>query len=243
MSLNASNENLFNSLDSSSSSISSNTNPNINNKSIWSNWITWILIFFVLAIFGFNIFNYIAKGTDIIADLSQKIVGVFQSFINWINSLLGNNLSDTAKQTVNISATGAKAGIDAAANTTTGLIDSSSNLTNANTNANTNTNTNTIPSKSYSSNPGQPLQTKDTGSLAENTLNKALNQATIENTVQADDSFSSIQSSKTSGKSGWCFIGEDRGIRSCMQVGANDVCMSGDIFPTSEVCINPNLRV
>jgi hypothetical protein len=26
-------------------------------------------------------------------------------------------------------------------------------------------------------------------------------------------------------------------------VGMNDTCMSGDIFPTSAVCVNPNLRV
>ena len=65
----------------------------------------------------------------------------------------------------------------------------------------------------------------------------------METIVQSDDSYSSIQSSKISGKSGWCFIGEDRGTRSCMNVGPNDTCMSGEIFPTNDICINPNLRV
>jgi hypothetical protein len=51
-----------------------------------------------------------------------------------------------------------------------------------------------------------------------------------------------MQTSKSSGKAGWCLIGEDRGIRSCMKVGLNDTCMSGDIFPTNDVCVNPNLR-
>lgn len=50
-------------------------------------------------------------------------------------------------------------------------------------------------------------------------------------------------SSINKGKAGWCFIGEDRGHRSCVKVGENDRCMSGDIFPTQAVCINPNLRV
>ena len=45
------------------------------------------------------------------------------------------------------------------------------------------------------------------------------------------------------GKAGWCFIGEDRGHRSCLKVSEKDKCMSGDIFPTQAVCINPNLRV
>ena len=46
----------------------------------------------------------------------------------------------------------------------------------------------------------------------------------------------------SSRKSGYCYIGEDRGFRSCIKVGNNDKCMSGDIFPTEEICINPSLR-
>ena len=44
------------------------------------------------------------------------------------------------------------------------------------------------------------------------------------------------------GTPGYCYIGEDQGFRSCIEVGEGDVCMSGDIFPTQAVCINPNLR-
>jgi hypothetical protein len=58
---------------------------------------------------------------------------------------------------------------------------------------------------------------------------------------QADDSTSAIQMNPTS-KAGFCYIGEDRGFRSCIDVGAGDVCMSGDIFPTEAICINPKLR-
>ena len=58
---------------------------------------------------------------------------------------------------------------------------------------------------------------------------------------EADESTSRIQMNPTS-KSGFCYIGEDRGFRSCIEVGEGDVCMSGDIFPTESICINPNLR-
>jgi hypothetical protein len=58
---------------------------------------------------------------------------------------------------------------------------------------------------------------------------------------EADDTTSRVQMNPTS-KSGFCYIGEDRGFRSCIEVGAGDVCMSGDIFPTEAICINPNLR-
>lgn len=58
---------------------------------------------------------------------------------------------------------------------------------------------------------------------------------------EADDSTSSVQM-KPSSKTGYCYIGEDRGFRSCIEVGQGDVCMSGDIFPSESICINPNLR-
>ena len=40
---------------------------------------------------------------------------------------------------------------------------------------------------------------------------------------------------------GYCYIGNDNG-RNCVKVNRNDVCMSGDIFPSIDICINPNLR-
>ena len=58
---------------------------------------------------------------------------------------------------------------------------------------------------------------------------------------EADDTTSKLQM-KPKSKAGFCYIGEDRGFRSCIEVGEGDVCMSGDIFPTEAICINPNLR-
>lgn len=57
-----------------------------------------------------------------------------------------------------------------------------------------------------------------------------------------DLSTSTTQSSKIANKSGYCYIGEDRGFRSCIKVKHGDKCMSGNIFPTEAMCINPNLR-
>lgn len=44
-------------------------------------------------------------------------------------------------------------------------------------------------------------------------------------------------------KKGWCFVGEDRDFRSCISVSESDKCMSGNIFPTKDICINPSLRL
>jgi hypothetical protein len=66
-------------------------------------------------------------------------------------------------------------------------------------------------------------------------------QPKTQTTPSADEAGSSTQQLQ-SRKSGYCYIGEDRGFRSCTQVGEGDTCMSGDIFPTNAICINPNLR-
>ena len=60
--------------------------------------------------------------------------------------------------------------------------------------------------------------------------------------IPAADDSTSVTQMKPKSKAGFCYIGEDRGFRSCIEVGEGDVCMSGDIFPTQAICINPNLR-
>jgi hypothetical protein len=42
---------------------------------------------------------------------------------------------------------------------------------------------------------------------------------------------------------GYCYVGTDRGIRSCINVKPGDQCMSGNIFPRRDICINPSLRL
>ena len=58
---------------------------------------------------------------------------------------------------------------------------------------------------------------------------------------RADDSTSVTQKHQT-GKGGYCYIGEDRGFRSCVKVEASDKCMSGEVFSRHDICVNPTLR-
>lgn len=44
-------------------------------------------------------------------------------------------------------------------------------------------------------------------------------------------------------KSGYCFVGYENNERNCMEIGRSQTCMSGEIFPTIDICINPNLRL
>jgi hypothetical protein len=57
----------------------------------------------------------------------------------------------------------------------------------------------------------------------------------------ADDS-TSVTQKHQSGKGGYCYIGEDRGFRSCVKVEATDKCMSGQVYSRHDICIDPTLR-
>jgi len=173
-------------------------------------WYAWLILVLVLAFFGFNIFVYLAKGTDDISNFFGPIIAKITSFF-------GIAAVDTAKQTASVAATGA------------GAIATSSEATQ-----------------------GQSVATiAQTNDSAQNTalynaLNTTQQQQTQKNETSeytADDSHSTIQQTKSANKAGWCYIGEDRGFRSCIKVSEGDTCMSGNIFPSEDICVNPSLRV
>jgi len=50
-----------------------------------------------------------------------------------------------------------------------------------------------------------------------------------------------IQKPISSSKSGWCLIGEYENRRGCIEVGEQDKCLSGQIFPNQKMCLNPTM--
>ena len=50
-----------------------------------------------------------------------------------------------------------------------------------------------------------------------------------------------IQKPITSTKYNWCLVGEYQNKRGCMPVTESDKCLSGQVFPTQKMCLNPNL--
>jgi hypothetical protein len=201
-----------------------------NSMSSYFDWIkdisltTWILVVLILTFLGFNIFVYLAKGTegvnDFFAPLIKKVTSIF---------------AGVTGQVVDISAEGAKAVVNTSANVVTTGLTGVQNITPTEQNSKTKTK-------------GQDIKTTfPQGDVAQaNTVNKAINSSTAQKQqvngedYQADDAASSIQNGAS--KAGWCYIGEDRGFRSCAEVGVNDTCMSGNIFPTHQICVNPSLR-
>jgi hypothetical protein len=62
---------------------------------------------------------------------------------------------------------------------------------------------------------------------------------------QLDDKLNSVSAYKQEQsikENSYCYIGTDNGQRECINAYAGDVCMSGQIFPKMEICINPRLR-
>lgn len=93
-------------------------------------------------------------------------------------------------------------------------------------------------SKRATTNQSQEVMSEDEDDNAEvDTLNAALKNASSGSSYKANNAYSSVKA-----EAGWCYVGEEKGYRNCVEVGENDKCMSGDIFPTSQVCVNPSLR-
>jgi hypothetical protein len=240
---------------SNSGAYVSNPSSNSSFMDFFSNltWQTWLIFILILAFLGINIFSYLEMGTEKTKDIFAPVLKLF-----------GYETLETTRQTVETSATGTKAGVDIVSDTTTGAIDIIEEQTQGRTSSNKNNNSNNNNNKNNNSTNNQ-VTGKQTNNVSKNAqsiqdqqkienqinelenmqqqnLQKALDDSKNQNSEpRPDDSLSRIQASG-SGKGGWCFIGEDRGIRSCSQIGQNDQCMSGDIFPSQEICMNPNLR-
>jgi hypothetical protein len=174
---------------------------------------TWIVIILILAFLGFNIFAYLAKGTQDITSFFAPLLG----------KIFGTTVAVTG-QAVDVSAEGAKAVVGGTASVVQSGLSAVQDVT---------------PNVAPSAVKGQPVNQQQVDITQQSTLNRALNTAQSKQPHQQDYEAHDASSSM---KSGWCYIGEDRGFRSCAQVGPNDTCMSGDIFPNQEICMNPNLR-
>ena len=171
-----------------------------------------VLIILLLAFLGYNLFTYLVQATD-------TTTGIFGPVIQKIAHFFGTTTGDVVKTTVDTSAEGTKAAVDVAAGTVTTSVDLVQKGIGAPTN---------VPV----SNQQQEL---------ERALTHAEKTQDTQEEIRADETDSNIQHT-TSGKAGYCYVGTDRGFRSCVKVNANDVCTSGDIYPSKDLCVNPNLR-
>ena len=177
------------------------------------NWMQigkYAAIVLILAFLGFNIFAALGKATD-----------TTKGFLGPFISTLGFGVGETVKQTVDVTADGAKLGVDVAAGTIDDAV--------------------TLLEKSVGVKGVQFNRVDDPSQSTQTALDNAVSKQKV-SMPEPDDSSSATQRDAGAHKAGFCYIGEDRGFRSCLQVGQGDMCMSGDIFPSMDICVNPNLR-
>lgn len=183
------------------------------------------LIVVILLFLGVNIFSYLGDLLQIIKDaLAPLLKSILESF--------GYVVTETTKDVTQVAAAGAKLGIDVAA----GTIESGVNVIQGQLDLNQG------PGQGLRQglNPSQKNNLSKQASMSAS-LSSALADAEYNTEPLPDDATSSTQRNG-SGKSGYCYIGEDRGFRSCIAIKEGDVCMSGEIFPTNAICVNPSLR-
>ena len=193
------------------------------------NWFVLILVvIFFLAFIGFNIFTFLSKGTD---EVTQVFKPVFDLF--------ANTFGGTVKDVASTSTTG----VETSANISAGVVKgaaiggmkgfqlSQDELDSSSSSTSHEMDDNQLNTSLQSGNNG--------GSGGAGGGGSSSGGGGSNSKYTPDDSFSSIQ---TTGKSGFCYYGSDNGTRYCTEVGANEKCVSEQIFPTREICINPNLR-
>ena len=192
------------------------------------------LIVVILLFLGVNIFSYLG-------DFFQIVKEAIAPLLKNILESLGYVVTETTKDVAQLSAEGAKLGIDVAA----GTVESGINVIQGQLDIDQGSSSSSSSSFSSSSSNTNNLQNNQGKSKAfdsiSNSLSAALADAEYSSEPMPDDATSSTQRSGPS-KSGYCYIGEDRGFRSCIQVKEGDTCMSGDIFPSQAICVNPSLR-
>ena len=183
------------------------------------------LIVVILLFLGVNIFSYLG-------DLLQIIKDALAPLLKNILESLGYVVTETTKDVTQVAAAGAKLGIDVAA----GTVESGVNVIQGQLDLDQGSG----QGSGQGLNPYQKNNLSKQASMS-TSLSSALADAEYNTEPLPDDATSSTQRNG-SGKSGYCYIGEDRGFRSCIAIKEGDVCMSGEIFPTNAICVNPSLR-
>ena len=206
----------------SSATPSSAASPTMEDTTSWLTIGRYLLIVLILAFLGFNLFTYLDTITAYIKNMITKLTAFF-----------GYGVIQTTKKTINLSAQGTKGLVNVAAGTANSGID-------------------LLNQSLTGSGSGSMKPIRNNIDSSNRSLDMVLNKASTSSASSAsstsstsplpDDAGSTTQSSKAKNKSGYCYIGEDRGFRSCIKVGEGDMCMSGDIFPTQDICVNPSLR-
>jgi hypothetical protein len=169
-------------------------------------------IIFLLAVL--LIFSFLGINIlTILGNIVQTFIQIIGPLVSQILSIFGYTTGTVLNKAADVVSDTAKTGIDIAE----GSIQSVGNILRDASNPNVNDKT------KYS-------------------LDNALNTGKVSSGDPiADTSENPIQRPITAGKQTWCLVGEYQGKRGCIEVNEHDRCLSGQVFPSQKMCLNPTL--
>ena len=168
-----------------------------------------IAILVVLLIFSFLGINIL----NILGNFIQTIISIFGPLITQILSVFGYTTGVIIDKSADVITDVAKTGVDVAGGTLSSVGELLINASQGNIN----------PQSKQ-----QLDQTITTG-----------NNKPVFSQPSADTTTNPIQKPISSGKTNWCLVGEYQGRRGCIEVSEQDKCLSGQIFPNQQTCLNP----
>jgi hypothetical protein len=181
--------------------------------SIFDNKNYIIILLLILLILSFLGINILGISGNFI----QTIVNIFGPLVTQILSVFGYTAGTLIDKSAEVVTNTAKTGIDIAGGTVGSIGDLIKDA----------------------SRPGVDEKAKQ---QLDNSINSSKqNENPKPKQPEADSSTNPIQKPITSNKAGWCLVGEYEGRRGCIQVGEQDKCLSGQVYPNQKMCLNPNL--
>jgi hypothetical protein len=211
-------------------------------------FVFWFVIIILLALYGFNIFKYLAQGTDIITALISPFTYVIALLTGTTVKTIIQNISQGGQTLIaeltnffgaliNFFSQFFSGSLKVAEKSSVSAIDELQS--------------NIVKDKTNSAESKKSKQVVEEAEAEETTLLKNERKLAERNREVSSEVKDSINKKEKTDPSplqtstqehGYCYIGKNNNVRNCAKVSSKNKCMSGDIFPTMELCINPNLR-
>jgi hypothetical protein len=168
-----------------------------------------IVILVLLLIFSFLGINIL----NILGNFIQSIIGVFGPLVSQILSVFGYTTGVIIDKSADVVTSVGTAGVEIAGGTLNSVGDLLISASQGNIN--------------------QQAKNQLDQSLSGSGAGIGAKQA------QPDSTANPIQNPISSNKTQWCLVGEYQGRRGCIEVADQNKCLSGQIFPSQQMCVNP----
>lgn len=201
-------------LDSIAKTVSSSTSTMSENTPIASTRsnsnMDWKIVMIAILIILLILMYLGVNFFNIFGNSLQSIVNLTSPVVSKLLAAFGYATGETLNQTADVASDTVKTGVDVAE----GVVQSVGNI---------------LIDASEEADPSGRLK---------NDLERSSNISSV-NEPKKDSTESPIQNSISAGKQNWCLIGEYQNKRGCVPVTESDKCLSGQVFPNQQMCLNP----